>query len=132
MNNLFKFNDRTAEFDATEAFNGKSMGILSYVIGLLVLIPYFLEKSSAWVRFHVVQALNLLILSAIANAGISIISLIFGLIPYIGIVFTALFSIISAVISIAAFVLTIMGIVHTAQGKAVEFPVVKNLKIIKK
>ena len=132
MNNLFTMNDITSQFDPQEAQDGKALGILSYLIGLFVLIPYFTEKKNSWVRFHAVQALNLYIICAAATIAISILTSIFGLIPYIGIVFTILLGIVGFAVSICTFILIVLGIIHTAKGQAVEFPVIKNIKIIKK
>ena len=132
MNDLFSMNDITAQFNPQEAQDGKALGILSYLINLLVLIPYFVEKKNNWVRFHVIQALNLYIVSAAAAVAISILTFIFGLIPYVGIVFTILFGLVGFAISVGTLILTVLGIVHTAKGQAIEFPVIKNIKIIKK
>lgn len=131
MNDLFKMNDRTNEFDAQDAKNSMAMGILSY-LGPLALIPYFAEKNSAWARFHAVQGLNILIIGAAVNIVVRLINSIMGLIPYVGPIVATILSIISGAISIGISVLSIMGIVYAATGKAMELPVIKAIQIIKK
>ena len=131
MNDLFKMNDRTNEFDAQDAKNSMAMGILSY-LGPLALIPYFAEKNSAWARFHAVQGLNILIVGVAVNIVVRLINSIMGLIPYVGPVVATILSIISGAISLGISVLSIMGIVYAATGKAMELPVIKAIQIIKK
>lgn len=131
MNDLFKMNDRTNEFDAQDAKNSMAMGILSY-LGPLALIPYFAEKNSAWARFHAVQGLNILIIGAAVNIVVRLINSIMGLIPYVGPVVATILSIISGAVSLGISVLSIMGIVYAATGKAMELPVIKAIQIIKK
>ena len=124
-------NDRTNEFDAQDAKNSMAMGILSY-LGPLALIPYFAEKNSAWARFHAVQGLNILIVGVAVNIVVRLINSIMGLIPYVGPVVATILSIISGAISLGISVLSIMGIVYAATGKAMELPVIKAIQIIKK
>lgn len=131
MNDLFKMNDRTNEFDAQDAKNSMAMGILSY-LGPLALIPYFAEKNSAWARFHAVQGLNILIVGVAVNIVVRLINSIMGLIPYVGPVVATILSIISGAVSLGISVLSIMGIVYAATGKAMELPVIKAIQIIKK
>ena len=103
----------------SEVDSGKVMAILSY-FGLLVLIPYFSEKNNSFVVFHAKQGLNLLILEVIAVFATSFISS-----------FIYFFSYVSTLVSLAAFVLSIIGIVYAAQGEKKELPVVSQIKIIK-
>ena len=44
-------------FDATDVQQNRVMGILSY-IGILVLIPYFAAKKSAYARYHTQQGIT--------------------------------------------------------------------------
>ena len=46
-------------FDATDVQQNRVMGILSY-IGILVLIPYFATKKSAYARYHTQQGITVL------------------------------------------------------------------------
>ena len=131
MNDLFKMNDRTNEFDAQDAKNSMAMGILSY-LGPLALIPYFAEKNSAWARFHAVQGLNILIVGVAINIVVRLINSVMGLIPYVGPIAATILSIISGAISLGISVISIMGIVYAATGKAMELPVIKAIQIIKK
>lgn len=131
MNDIFKMNDRTAEFDPMDAKNAKGMGVLSY-LGPLALIPYFAEKNSAWARFHAVQGINLLIVEAAVNFAVRFVNSILSFIPYVGAVIAVLLSIVLWAVNIGVAVLSVMGIVYAATDKAVELPVIKALKIVKK
>ena len=131
MNDLFKMNERTSEFDPQDAKNAKAMGILSY-IGLLALIPYFTEKNSPWARFHAIQGLNLFIAGTVVNIALTVISSVLGYIPYVGAVFSILLAIVKYAVSLGCSALCIIGIVHAATGRAVELPVIKNIKILNK
>ena len=95
------------------------MAILSY-FGILVLIPIFAAKDDPFVRYHANQGLVLLI----ANIAVAIVGFILGFIPVIG-------GIISWIISIALFVLMILGIINAAKGEMKPLPFIGGIEIIK-
>ena len=123
MNNNQNFNNQQTTNQTSnvnsEVESGKVMAVLSY-IGILVLIPYFSEKNNSFVVFHAKQGLNLLILEIIAIVAASIL----GRILY-------MYYILTSVVEIAAFVLSIIGIVYAVQGEKKEIPVVSQIKIVK-
>jgi len=115
-------NDHTSEFTKEEIDNGKGMAVLSY-IGILALIPYFVEKNNKFVIFHAKEGLNLFLLSVIAGT----ISSFLVLIPLLGLILV----IVPFAVSIMQIVLMVMGIVNVANGQAKELPVINKFKIIK-
>ena len=115
--------DRTQEFDAQDAQNNKTMGILAYIF-ILVLVPIFSAKDSKWARFHANQGLVLFIIEVASSI---IFTSLLSRIPAIG----WLFGLIGWLIYVGCVVLSVIGIVNAAKGKAVEFPVVGSIKILK-
>ena len=107
--------DYTTNYTEQDIQANKAMGILSY-IGILVLVPILAAKESPFARFHANQGLILFL------AGIA--TMVIGWIPFIG-------AILSGLMGLAALVLSIIGIVNAAQGKAVELPVIGKWRLIK-
>ena len=118
--------DNTEQFDKSDIEKGKLMSVLSY-LGILSLIPFFVEKENKYVRFHAIQGLNLFVFSIIYSVALSILSIILAFIPIIG----WLLIIVLGLVSYAIPVFCIMGIVFACQDKAKEVPVVNKLKLIK-
>lgn len=105
----------TDGFDAKDKEEHKIMGILCY-LGFLVLIPYFTEKESKWVKYHALRGMNLLI--------IELIGVLLGMIPIIG-------SIASFIIGIYTFVISIMGIIQVCNCEVKELPLLDRFQFIK-
>ena len=97
------------------------MAVLAY-IGILVLVPILAAKNSKYARFHANQGLVLFIAEVIYNIVSAIIRAILPL---------AVVNIILWVISVLFLVLSIIGIVNAATGKAKELPVIGKIRIIK-
>ena len=109
--NLNNTPDTTAEFDAKDISDNKVMAVLAY-LSILVLIPLFAAKDSKFARYHTNQGLILFIVDIIVSA--------LTFIPVIG-----------WLLSLATLVLTIIGIVNAAQGKAKELPLIGKFKLLK-
>ena len=122
MNELMKSEDLTSSYDVQDINANKTMGILAY-FGILVLVPILTAKQSRFAMFHAEQGITL----AIAEFGLSMLAIIFGLIPVVGFVFAIIFWLICA----GALVLAILGIINAANGQAKELPLVGKLKIVK-
>ena len=90
--------------------------------GGLVLVPILAAKNSKYARFHANQGLVLFIAEIIYNFVSAIIRAILPL---------AVVNIILWVISVLFLVLSIIGIVNAATGKAKELPVIGKIRIIK-
>ena len=114
--------DLTNHFDPQDIQSNKAMGILSY-LSILVLIPLFAAKQSKFARFHCNQGLLLFIIELITSIILNLLSDI-ALIGWI-------FSIIKALVNIACFLLTVLGIINASNGKAKELPVIGSIRILK-
>lgn len=99
--------------DPSDISANKVMAILAY-IGILVLIPLFAAKESKFARFHTNQGLILFI----CNIVIYFISLIPGL------------KAIGWILSVAALVFAIIGIIGAAKGETKELPLIGKYRII--
>ena len=119
--------DTTAEFDPADIASNKAMAILSY-FGLLVLIPLLAAKNSRFARFHANQGLIVLIAGVVGTIGQRVLGLVLKYIPYIGGVLAGL---IGFAVSAVLLVLTVLGIINAAQGKAKELPVIGKFRLLK-
>jgi uncharacterized membrane protein len=122
VNELMQSEDFTKNYDIQDINANKPMGILSY-IGILVLVPIFTARESRFAMFHAEQGITLCIGAHI----IAFLSIIFGLIPVVGWVFSLLFGL----VGLALFVLMIIGIVNAANGQAKQIPVLGKIRLIK-
>ena len=128
MSNIFTdVKDETEKYDEKAIADGKAMSILSY-IGFLVFIPFFAEKNNEFTKFNAKQGMNLLILEGIAIVSLWILSLILMWIPFLGFILIGLLDI---GVYGGCVVLSVIGIVNAAKGKAKELPIVNKYKIIK-
>lgn len=118
--------DTTDQFDPADIQQNKVMAVLSY-IGILVLVPILGAKDSKFARYHANQGLLLLIASAAYNIALRIVNAILYAISwrlaFIGTILSA--------VSIAFFVLMIIGIVNAANGRAKELPVIGKYRLLK-
>ncbi len=115
--------DFSKDYTDKEKSEGMFFGILSY-ISVLCLIPYFLEDKNNFVKFHAKQGLNLFLLEVIVGVSASI--LVF-LLLFLGFAIVLVRNIIECVF----FVVSIMGIIDAATGKARELPIVNKIKIVR-
>lgn len=100
-------------FTVEDVERNKVISALGYII---FFIPLIAAPESPFARFHANQSLLLLILSVAGN-------IILGVIPFINVVLAPLFSLL-------CFILFIMGLVNTLNGKARELPVIGQYRII--
>lgn len=117
--------DFTNEFEAEDIQENKGMALLSYIY-ILFLIPMLAAPNSKFAKFHVNQGIILFILNIIINIAISVVSFIFGLIPFIGWI-GHLFNI----LRVFPVILMIIGIVNTSSGKAKELPIIGKYRLFK-
>lgn len=125
--------DHTTECTQEEVNNGKLMSLLAY-LGILALIPYFVEKENKYIRFHAIQGLNLFIVNMIASVAIMVVAFVatfLFIIPILGWILGGILYLVVCLLPIGFFVLQILGIVYALQGNAKELPVVNKLKFIK-
>lgn len=127
MSNIFNTPDTTSAYTASDIQQNKVMAVLSY-LGILVLIPLFAAKDSPFARFHALQGINLFILEIAFGIVSFIITLIFA---FISGILSTIWGLISWLVSLAFFVLVVIGLVNAAQGKAKELPLIGSIRIIK-
>lgn len=126
VKNLGNTADVTGDFDAADIAKNKVLALFAY-IGILFLIPLLAAPNSKFARFHTNQGLVLFITGVIWGVISGIVNLIVGGVPVLG----SLFSILSALVSLALFILSILGIINACTGKAKELPLVGTFKILK-
>lgn len=119
---FFDTKDETADFDKKDIEDNMAMGILAY-IGILVLIPMLAAKESKYAKYHTNQGFTLFLFGFCT----SVVCWILSLIPYVGIVFTIL----GSLVSLCFFALMIIGIVNVVQGKAKELPFIGKYRFLK-
>ncbi len=127
LNKLTDMKDHTSEFDPQDIENNKVMALLAY-LSWLVLIPLFAAKDSKFARFHCNQGIVLAIAELALNFVVfPILSAILGGVPVVGL----LISIVSGLVGLCFFVLSVIGIINAVQGQAKELPVIGGFKILK-
>jgi uncharacterized membrane protein len=101
---------KTVEVTKKDIEENKMMAVVAYLglIGLIVVLATGSHNKSQFVKFHVNQALPLMIASLL------------GAIPVLG-----------WIIAVAVLVLWIMGIIAAAQGEMKRLPITGNLELIK-
>ena len=97
----------------SDAEANKWMGVLSY-LGVLCLIPFFAAKKSAFAQHHAKQGLVLFLIVVISRIATTFL-------PW------AMEDTIDSIVSLAAFVLSIMGIMNAWKGTMWDMPVVGGL-----
>ncbi|MBE6928014.1 MAG: hypothetical protein E7467_05950 [Ruminococcaceae bacterium] len=119
LKDLNNTRDFTAQMDPKDVTDNKVMAVLAY-LSWLILIPIFLAKESKFARFHVNQAIILVVASFLTSiiAGI-VTSILWPL------------ALVFWLISLCFFALMILGIINAAQGKAKELPIFGKFRILK-
>ena len=131
--NITGTNDYTDQFDPEDIKNNKVMGILSY-LEILVLIPIFAAKKSAFARFHANQGLVLFIASVIYGivdrfAGDALRNVIIRTMNM-----TSIYHLCNTILwlfYLVFFVLAVIGIVNVVKGRAKELPFIGKIRILK-
>ncbi len=96
--------------------------LIAYLFGWVSgLIIYLIEKENKFVKYHAMQAL---ILGIFEVACIIVISVILGLIPYIG---WFLFSWLGYVLASVAWIFGIIAIIKAFKGEVYRIPVISKL-----
>lgn len=113
--------DHTAEFDAKDISDNKVIAMLPYLMGLIgVIVAALLAKGeSAYVSFHIRQALKLNIVTMLLGIVASVLAITF-IVP-----------IVAAICMLVVLVLQIIAFFQVCGGKAKEPAIIKNLKFLK-
>jgi len=104
---------------ADTSSNDMWMGILAY-LGVLSLIPYFVKDQTPFVRAHAVRGINLFILEIIAWVAVGV----FAWVPVLD-------GILSTVVGLASFALSLIGIINVANKEDKDLPFIGNIRLIK-
>ena len=100
------------------------MSILSYV-GLLFLIPLFVEKENKWIRAHVKNGFVITVAFGLLGLIVSLTGTVLSVIPILGDILAAILGVVAVVLEIAGLAAMVYGIYLVATDKeAQEFPVV--------
>ena len=110
----------TEEKKSSTGLESNIGGLLSYVLGWITgLIFFLIEEKDEFIRFHAMQ-------SIIFFGAITVVEIVLGFfqwLPYIGILFTAL----TALVGLFAFVMWIVLMVRAYQGDLFSLPVAGEL-----
>lgn len=126
INEAFRVEDQTAQFNAQDVANNKAMAILAY-IGILFLVPLLGAKHSPYAQFHGKQGGNLCIIWAIVSVALGLLSLLCMFVFPLRLIFRLL----NVLASMGFLALAILGIVDAATGKAKHLPVIKAFRILR-
>lgn len=99
--------------------NDMWMGILAY-LGILSLIPYLVKDQSSFVRAHAVRGINLFLLEVIAWVAVGV----FSWVPVLN-------DILSTVVGLASFALSLIGIINVANKEDKDLPFIGSIRLIK-
>ncbi|TVP57338.1 MAG: hypothetical protein EA351_06070 [Gemmatimonadales bacterium] len=100
-------------------------GALAYLLGVFTGILFLLiEKKSPFVRFHAAQSIGIFVAFMVFWVVISMLSVVLGIIPFIGAVAGFFFFLISLVVGFGGFILWLFLMYQAFQGKEWEFPFV--------
>ena len=114
QNNALREQEDKTTFTQEDIEKNKVISAFAYLIFFL---PLIVCPASPFGKFHANQGL-LLLITCIAG------SIILSIIPIIGWIALPLFS-------LAVFIIGIMGLIHTLNGKAKELPIIGRYRIIK-
>ncbi len=126
--NLLDTPDHTASYNAADVNhqNSKLMSVLAYLSWLL-LIPLFVNKTSAYTRFHTNQGIIVAIASTLYGIATGLVGKILGLIWYpLG----AIFGWLAGIVGLVFVAYMVLGIVYAVTGKAKELPIVGKYRIL--
>lgn len=119
VNNVNNTDDFTHQMDARDIAENKCMAVFAY-ISWMILIPIFFATKSPFARFHVNQALPLVLITTALSIFGGVLS--FLLWP-LGILFW--------LADMAICVLLILGIINAVNGRAKELPFTGKFRFFK-
>ncbi|MCM1184687.1 MAG: hypothetical protein NC337_15055 [Roseburia sp.] len=101
---------------------GFVFALLGQTVAALLLLGFVIVvEKDQWLTMQVMQAFFLSIFSGIVTTIIGIFSVLYK-IPLLGVVFSGIFGVISAIISLIVIVFAIIGISKTAKGEDANIP----------
>ncbi len=99
----------------------KLAALLSYVLGWITGLLFFVIERNRYVRFHALQSILFNLALLVIGLAYSLVSLFLGVIPFLGAVIAFLLSV---VIGVGGFVIWIMLMVRAYQGQWYKLPVI--------
>lgn len=108
-----------AHSGSSASSNETLMGILAY-LGIFALIPYLVKEKTPFVHAHAVRGMNLFLLEVIAWIAVGI----FSWVPVLNDILTSL-------IGLASFVLSLIGIINVANHDDKDLPFIGSVRLIK-
>lgn len=116
----------TARAEATSGLDENVAGTLSYVLGFLTgLIFFLIEKENRFVRFHAAQSMVVFGSLFVLGAAVSILqtALTFASISYVGWMFAGLLGLFMFLVYAGSFVLWILLMVKAYNGERYSLPI---------
>lgn len=139
--------DHTADMDSQDISDNKVVAMLPYldptsIVG--VIISALLCKDSKFASFHVRQALKVTVCNILIDICVAVVYLIL-ILPIslliaaanpwgglgAGVASTGIILILVSILTIAFYVIRIIGFINVCKGKAVELPLLRGLKFLK-
>ena len=108
---------------------GKFLAVLSY-IGVLALIPYFVEKKNPYVIDHAKIGMNLFLVEAIVGVGLSVVASVCA-ITIILLWISIIIAILQWAFGIVSLIISVIGIINACNGEVKDLPIVGKYKFIK-
>lgn len=119
-------NDITNQFSAEDIEKNKVVAGLSY-FGILFFLPLVAAPESRFGKFHANQALILLLAGVAGAISLGIVRVVLALIWWrLALITNLLYTLFGLALAVVA----ILGLVNAFQGKAMELPLINNIKII--
>jgi uncharacterized membrane protein len=98
---------------------------LSYLLGFITGIIFFvIEPRNQRVRFNAMQSILLCAAAVVIDIGLTILFIILGLLPGVGVVFAVLGGIVSLIYSLGLFVLWLLLMIKSFTGSDLRLPVI--------
>ncbi len=111
--------DHTAEFDPKDISDNKVISMLVYLLGAVgIIIALLSQNNSAYVAFHLRQALKIVAVQVITTIFAALTSIL--ILPLIA----------APIVMLVLLVVKIICFFQICQGKAIEAPIIRNLKFL--
>lgn len=117
---IFDSSDHTAEFDANDVAENKLYAMLGYLFGFLgIAVALLAKRDSAYVEFHIKQALKICIINGLLVLAAGVLVWTF-IVPFAAIIGVTVLEVIS-----------VICFFDVCKGKAKEPAIVRNLSFLK-
>ena len=121
INDAINTPDETMNFDPADIQTNQTYCIFAY-LSWLVLIPLLAAPNSRYAKYHSNQGILLAIAGTVGSTVLGVL----GLIPFVGLIFSIILGLYSAIILVFA----VIGIIHVINGQARPLPLIGGFKLI--